>query len=144
MTGETKLEPFPVNVRIKISALWVAMLFAFAFVGIFSLYRADFRADLEAGEIIGLEIDEWFLFGVTAYAVIPSLMVFLTLVLRPRVNRVVNIVLSILYTLTIIIGAAGEWGYYVFGSAIEVALLVTIAYYAWAWPREGAPSRSGG
>jgi hypothetical protein len=40
-------------VRLKIPALWTSMLFVFAYVDLFSLYRADFRADLEAGEING-------------------------------------------------------------------------------------------
>ena len=31
VTG-TRLEPSPVNVRIKISALWMSMLFVFAYV----------------------------------------------------------------------------------------------------------------
>jgi hypothetical protein len=47
----TKLEPATVNVRTKISALWTSMLFVFAYVDLFSLYRADFRANLEAGEV---------------------------------------------------------------------------------------------
>ena len=47
------MEPADVNVRIKISALWASMLFVFAYVDLFSLYRPDFRADLEVGEIGG-------------------------------------------------------------------------------------------
>ena len=39
MTAETKYEPSNVSVRTKISALWTAMLFVFAYVDIFSLYR---------------------------------------------------------------------------------------------------------
>lgn len=70
--------------------------------------------------------------------VIPSLMLFCALILRPQVNRIANIVLSILYALTIIAAAIGEWSYYVLGSAVEVALLATIAYYAWTWPRARA------
>jgi len=50
-THRTKLEPSNVNVRIKLSALWTSMLFVFAYVDLFSLYRPDFRADVEAGEI---------------------------------------------------------------------------------------------
>jgi hypothetical protein len=76
MTAEAKLEPSNVNVRVKISALWTSMLFVFAYVDLFSLYRADFRADLEAGEINGFTINQSFLLGTTAYVVIPSLMVF--------------------------------------------------------------------
>src|SRR3990172_7031780 len=136
MTAEEKFEPFPVNVRIKISALWTAMLFVFAYVDLFSLYRADFRADVEAGEIGGVTVNQSFLLGTTVYVVIPSLMVFCALILRPRVNRIANIVLSIVYALTIIAGAIGEWNYYILGSAIEVALLAAIVYYAWTWPRE--------
>jgi hypothetical protein len=134
MAAETKLEPFHVNVRIKISALWTSMLFVFAYVDLFSLYRADIRADLESGEISGFTVNRSFLLGTTVYVVIPSLMVFLALILRPRVNRIANIALGIVYALTIVAGAVGEWSYYILGSAIEVALLATIAYYAWTWP----------
>jgi hypothetical protein len=132
---ETTFEPFPVNVRVKISALWTSMLFVFAYVDLFSLYRADFRADLEAGEVGGFDVDQAFLFGTTVYVVIPSLMVFGALVLRPRVNRIANIALSAVYALTIVGGAVGEWNYYILGSGIEVALLAAVAYYAWTWPK---------
>lgn len=132
--------PAHVSVRTKISALWTAMLFVFAYVDIFSLYRPDFRADVEAGQIAGFTIGQSFLLGVTIYIAIPSLMVFASLVLRPSVNRIVNIALSIGYSLTIIGGAIGEWNYYIFGSAIEVALLAAIVYYSWTWPKLASPA----
>jgi hypothetical protein len=128
-------EPAPVNVRIKLAALWTSMLFVFAYVDLFGLYRADVRADLEAGEIAGFTINQSFLAGTTAYVVIPSLMVFGVLVLRPALNRIANLALGTIYALTIVGSAVGEWGYYVLGSAIEVALLASIGYYAWTWPR---------
>jgi hypothetical protein len=140
MTAGTKLERSPVNVRIKLSALWTSMLFVFAYVDLFSLYRPDFRADLEAGEIGDFTVNQSFLLGTTAYVVIPSLMVFLSLVLRPRVSRIANIALSVVYALTIIAGAIGEWNYFVLGSAVEVMLLAAIVYYAWTWPKEASPT----
>lgn len=130
-----KFELANVNVRIKISGLWTAMLFVFAYVDIFSLYRPDFRADIEAGRVGGFSVGQTFLLGTTIYIMIPSLMVFAALVLRPGVNRLVNVALSTIYALTIIAGAIGEWNYYILGSAIEVALLASISYYAWTWPR---------
>jgi Family of unknown function (DUF6326) len=138
MTVETKFEPFTVNVRIKISALWTSMLFVFAYVDLFSLYRPDYRADLEAGEIGGFTVNQSFLLGTTVYVVIPSLMVSCALILRPRVNRIANIALSAVYGLTIMAGAIGEWTYYIVGSVVEVALLAAIVYYAWTWPK-GTP-----
>lgn len=141
MTAGTKLEAFPVNVRVKISALWASMMFIFAYVDLFSFYRSDVRADIEAGEIFGFTINQSFLLGTTAYIVIPALMVFGALVLRPRISRIVNIALSVVYALTIVGGAIGEWNYYLLGSAIEVVLLAAVAYYAWTWPK-AAPVRS--
>jgi hypothetical protein len=138
--AEAKFEPATVNVRTKISALWTSMLFVFAYVDLFSLYRPDFRADLEAGEVGGFTLNQSFLLGTTAYVVIPSLMVFSTLVLHPRLNRVANIALGIVYIVTIVIGAVGEWSYYILGSAVEVAMLAAIVYYAWTWPKQAPPA----
>ena len=131
----TTFEPFTVNVRLKISALWTAMLFVFAYVDLFSLYRPDFRADVEAGKVGGFTVDQSFLLATTAYVVIPGVMVFASLVLRPRLSRLVNLTLSVVYAATIAAGAVGEWGYYVLASAVEVVLLALIAYYAWTWPK---------
>jgi len=142
MTAETSFEPSNVNVRVKISALWTSMLFVFAYVDLFSLYRPDVRADLDAGEVGGFTVNQSFLLGTTVYVVVPSLMVFGALVLRPRVNRIANIALGIAYALTIVAGAFGEWNYYILGSAIEVALLAALVYYAWAWPKETHKARS--
>jgi hypothetical protein len=66
MPAETRFELSNVNVRIKISALWTSMLFDFAYVDLFSLYRADVRADLEAGEVGGFTVNQLFLLGTTA------------------------------------------------------------------------------
>ena len=140
MSAETKLELSNVNVRIKISALWTSMLFVFIYVDHYSLFRADIRADIEAGKMSGFTINQLFLLVVTAYVAIPALMVFLSLILRPGVNRVANIVLGVIYALTIVAGAIGEWNYYILGSVIEVMLLAAIVYYAWTWPKEARPT----
>jgi hypothetical protein len=138
----SQLEPLVVNARLRISALWVSMLFVFLYVDLFSLYRPDVRADLEAGELGGFTVGQGFLLGITAYVVIPSLMVFGTLVLPPQACRVANIGLAALYALTIIAGAVDERSqvYYVAGSVVEVALLVGVVYYAWCWPRASTAS----
>ncbi len=121
--------------RFKISALWASMLFIFVYVDLFSLYRADVRADIAAGQVAGFTINQAFLLGTTVYVLIPSLMVALALILRPRVDRLANIALGIIYAVTIVAGAIGEWNYYILGSAVEVAVLGTIVCYAWTWPK---------
>jgi Family of unknown function (DUF6326) len=124
-----------INPRFKIAALWTSMLFVFVYVDLFSLYRSDVRADIEAGEIAAFSIGQGFLLGVTVYVALPSLMLFLSLVLPVRVARMANIVLAAVYIPTIVGSAVGEWNYFILGSAIEAALLVGIVYYAWTWPK---------
>ena len=135
MSATTDYRDSWINPRFKMAALWASMMFVFAYVDLFSLYRADIRADLEAGKMFVFTIGQGFLLGVTLYIVIPSLMVFLSLVLPVKMNRVANIVLPVIYGITIVGGAVGEWNYYILGSAIEVALLAGIAYYALTWPK---------
>ncbi len=134
----TGFAPCPVNVRIKLSGLWTALLLVFAYVDIFSLYRPDFRAGVEAGQVGGFAVTQTFLLATTIYVVIPSLMVFVTLVAPPRVNRIANMALGVVYALTIAAGAVGEWSYYIAGSAVEVALLAAIVHQARTWPRSTA------
>jgi hypothetical protein len=51
------------------------------------------------------------------------------------VCRSVNLVLAILYIASIVAAAIGESAYYLFLSAVEIAVLVLIIRYAWTWPR---------
>jgi hypothetical protein len=124
-----------ISPRVKIAALWASMLFVFVYVDLFSLYRADVRADIDAGELAAFTIGQGLLLGLTVYVALPSMMLFLSLVLPVRVARPANTVLAALYLPTIVGSAVGEWAYFILGSAIEAALLVGIVYYTWTWPK---------
>jgi len=113
------------------------MLFVFAYVDIFGFYRADVLDAARDGKVAttALTINQMFLTAALIYILLPSVMVVLSLVLRPRVNRMTNVVVSVLYSLTIVYSCRGEtWVYYLLGSAVEVVLLLAIARTAWKWP----------
>lgn len=135
MSATTHYQDYWINPRIKIAALWTSMMFVFAYVDLFSMYRADIRADIEAGEMFAFTIGQGFLLGVTIYIVVPSLMLFLSLILPVRVTRIASMIVAVLYAVTIAGGAIGEWNYYILGSLTEVALLAGVVYYAWTWPK---------
>ena len=83
----------------------------------------------------GFTVNQGFLAFTLIYILPAVLMVVLSLLLRPRVNRIANIVVSLVYLITIIGLCIGEtWVYYLLGSLIEVILLVAIARTAWKWP----------
>jgi hypothetical protein len=125
-----------VDVKLVLSALWIAMLFVFAYVDIFGFLRADvLKAALNGEVVAGFTVNQGFLTFTLIYILLPALMVVLSLLLKPRVNRLVNIVVSLAYLITIIGLCIGEtWVYYLLGSFIEVILLVAIARTAWKWP----------
>lgn len=135
MSTTTDYQDFWINPRIKIAALWTAMLFVFVYVDLFSLYRADVRADIEAGKIAAFTIGQGYLLAVTIYVLVPSLMVFLSLAMPVRATRMTNIVLAVLYAVTVAGSAIGEWNYFILGSIAEAALLAGVVYYAWTWPK---------
>jgi hypothetical protein len=136
MSATTHYQDYWINPRIKIAALWTSMMFIFAYVDLFSLYRADVRADIEAGKMFAFTIGQGFLLGVTIYILVPSLMLFLSLVLPVRVTRMANIVAAVLYAVTTAGSAIGESNYYyILGSLTEAALLAGVVYYAWTWPK---------
>jgi hypothetical protein len=140
--GNTRtFEDVKVGVRCKIAALWIAMLFLFAYGDIFGLFSPGRIQEVMAGEISGITITQIFLFAVSLYVAIASVMVFFSLVLSPTGNRWANIVLPSLYVVSIVASAIGETSaYYWFLSIAESVLLLLIVWYAWTWPRrEGTP-----
>jgi hypothetical protein len=138
MSATSDYQDYWINPRIKIAALWTAMLLIFAYVDLFGLFRSNVRADIESGKIAGFTIGQGYLLGVMIYVVVPALMVFLSLVVRVRVIRMVNIVAAVLYAVTVAGSAVGEWNYFILGSLVEAALMAGVVYYAWTWPKATA------
>jgi hypothetical protein len=139
----TILEDVKINIKIKLSVLWVTVMFLFAYVDIMGKYQTGHIEDIMAGEVAGFQITQVWILGVIILMAIPSLMVFLSIALKPKVNRWANIIVGILYII-VVLGSffIGEppWVYYVFGSIVEAVLLSLIVVYAWKWPKqEGQP-----
>ncbi len=138
--GASALEDRPPNRRVVISGLWVAMLFCYAYVDIFAFYRADVLSGALQGRVAGtgVTIGQEFLAGATLYVLVPILMVVGSLLLPVRVTRWANLVVSLGYAASVVALAIGDpWLYYLVGSAVEVVLLLAIAWLAWTWPRRG-------
>jgi hypothetical protein len=137
----TNLHDAGVDVKIVLNGLWVSMLFVFAYVDIFGFWRADVINGALHGKVprAGFAIDQTFLALTTVYILIPSLMVAVSLLAPARINRPTNVVVSLLYVVSVVLSALGEtWVYFILGSVVEVALLLTIARVAWAWPSRPA------
>lgn len=130
-------EDVRVNVKTLLAALWVAIMFLFIYVDHFALFETGILEDLIAGELAGFPITQTFLLLGLALMAIPILMIFLSLALKARINRFLNLIVGIIYIVVVLGNMIGEtWWFYIFGSVVEIVLLLLIVRYAWTWPRE--------
>jgi hypothetical protein len=128
-----------VQVRLKLSALWVSLMFCYVYGDLFGFFEQKNLSEIVSGQagFIGTQAG---LLAAALSVAIPSLMVFLTLVLKTSASRWANIVLGAVYTVIIIATMPGAWMFYVFLGVIEAVLSVAIVGYAWTWPRQDVPA----
>jgi len=132
----TNLTNTPLDVRFKLSALWVALMFIYIYVDHFDLYTTGDLENIIAGKMGPFAITQSSLLQAMLLMMIPSLMIFLCIVLKPKPNRWTNIAVAILYIAVCVANIIGEtWYFYIFATAIEIILLALIVRYAWTWPR---------
>jgi hypothetical protein len=137
MVTMNDLAEIKVNNRVVISSLWISMLLVYAYVDIFSLFRADVLQNALEGRVFVFDANQWFFVFTTGYVLIPSVMIFLTLILKARLVRSLNVIIPLLYILTISGSVVGEeWWYYWMGSIFEVIILLILIRFAWKWPKK--------
>ena len=126
-------EDFQINVKLKISALWIAVMFCYVYGDYIQIYVPGILA--KAMEVKATTETQYQFFAVALLMAIPSVMIFFTLVVKPKINRWLNIILSTLYIIMLIATNLTEtWVFYLFLTAIEVLISVAIIWYAWNWP----------
>lgn len=131
-------EDLKVNVRLKLSALWVTLMLFYIYADILGFYTLGNIEKIASGEIGGVQISEGFLLGMAVWMALPSLMVFLSLTVKASLNRWVNILAGIVSLL--VLGATffvGEFSArYTFQAVVEAVLMVSIVWLAIKWPRQ--------
>ena len=133
----TLLDEVKVHVKVRISALWVSVMFCYIYCDYFELYQPGKLPRMLQGRMGPFATSPWALFAGALMMAIPSVMVFLSLTLPARVNRLANIILGAAYSaiMLAILATPGLWAYYRLMGALETALSVLIVWEAWTWPR---------
>lgn len=136
MRREAELEDVRIPVRLKLSLAWAALMFFYIYGDYFGLYVPGQLRGMLAGQGPTGPVSEGGLAIVAVLTVLPGLMVFLSIMLPPRVSRWVNFAMGLLYTLIVLatLVAFRPWLFYLIYSLIEMALTLWIAWYAWSWP----------
>ncbi len=134
------LENQKVNIKIKLAALWASATFCYLYGDYFQLYTPDKVNSLITGEN-NLDSPIKLLIA-SIILVIPSVMVAASIILKPKINRILNIIFGTLFTLMMVfigINSMTEWySFYVFMAFTESIITFLIVWYAWKWPKEKA------
>lgn len=139
MNPTNRLEDFNVPVKLKLSALWTSVMFCYIYGDYFWLYQpGKLQAMLEGKMAPFGSVTQGVLLGTTISMVIPSVMIFLSLVLKPGLSRWTNIIVGALYTVFVLLTMQGAWWFYLFLGTVDMVLTALIVWYAWKWPRQPA------
>ena len=138
----TQMEDVRVNIKIRLSALWAAMMLLYIYADILSLFRPGQIEEMIAGNMGPFPVTQGSLFVASILMIIPALMVVLSLALKPKVNRWANLIFGVLYTFVNISNLLGEtWVYYISFGIVEIALTLLIVWHAWKWSGNRASSK---
>ncbi|HUF17209.1 MAG TPA: DUF6326 family protein [Thermoanaerobaculia bacterium] len=138
------MDDVKIHVKMKISALWVSLMLCYIYGDYFGLYKPGMLQAMLEGRIPPLgPVTQGVLVGTSLMMTVPALMVFLSLVLPPVVNRWSNIVLGTVYTIIMVITMPGAWLFYLFLGVVEIVLSLSIVWYAWSWPRHETTTAEG-
>ena len=133
-----QLEDFKINIKIKLSALWASVTLCYLYGDYFELYVPKQAEGLVNGT--NLLDSPTKLFAASFLLAVPALMVSLTMILKPTINRWLNIIFGVFFTvimLLIAVTSIAPWrAFYVFLAVIESIITSLIVLYAWKWPKQ--------
>ena len=129
----------PVPVQVRIAAAWTSFMLIYIYVDILNFYKPGVINGILAGRIWEFDISATLLTLFLGSVSVPAMMVWLSITLPARVNRVTNLLVASLLIPYSIFNAAGEswdWApFYGLSIGLEVLLLAFILRSAWTWPR---------
>ena len=118
------------DVRIILSALWVALMLTYLLGDVLRIFSGDFKA----GAIGGIQITQIMWFGIAILMMIPIVMVFLSLTLKYPAIRWATIIVAIFFFLFNLVGLPTyPSAYDKFLIIVGLVFNVLTVWYAWKW-----------
>lgn len=119
--------------RTKISMLWIVVMINMAFADILSFITPGALAEMMTGTAGGIQLNQLLIFVFAVLIEIPIAMIFLSRVLKPKLNRVMNLVAGVI-SIVFVIGGGSAYLHYIFIAAVEVLCMLAIMWMAWKLP----------
>lgn len=123
-----------ISINEKISLLWVVVMFTMVFADILSFVTPGMMKQVVDGTT-DVKITQPMLLVFAVLLQIPIIMIFLSRVLKRKVNRILNIVASVVTILFVVAGGSRYLHYYFFAS-IEVLCMIYIIVLSIKWKED--------
>ena len=138
--SHSALEDLRMPVQVKLAAAWTSFMFLYVYVDILKLFMPGTIDDILVGIVWEFDVSQVFVTVALTLMAVPILMVFLSMTLPARANRLMNLIVAPIYVVVSAFNALGEsWTYYyTLSIGLEVIVLALIVRYAWTWPRRTA------
>jgi hypothetical protein len=132
------LENYTPPTKLKLSALWTSTMFCYVYGDFFSLYVPKKIERIMEGQSGVGDTTPLALLSFALLMTIPSVMITLSLMLKPALNRWLNISMGVFFTLImaliLVTSFAKEWMmFYSYLAAVEIVLTSAIVWVAWKW-----------
>lgn len=116
------------HLKMKISTLWIVVMFNMVFADILTLYIPEFLQEIVTGAT-PVQITQELMFIMAIIIEIPIIMIFLSRILKPGTNKLANITASII-TIFFVTAGGSLIPHYIFFATIEVICLLLIIRYS--------------
>ncbi len=139
-TGPQPLTNYRINIKIKLAVLWTALMFLYIYADYFRLMTPEKLEKMMKLQTPMGPTSPGLLVIFSVILIIPTLMIFLSILLKPQINKWLNIVIATLYAgisiLIIVSGFDNEWQtFFVLFNFVEILVFAIIISQAWKWPR---------
>ncbi len=119
-----------IDVRITLSALWIALMLNNLLGDVLRIFAGDFKA----GEIEGVKVSQGVWLGIAIFMLIPIVMVLLSLTLPHKANRWANMIVPIIIFIFNLLGVSTYPGIYdKFLIIVGLGINALTVWYAWEW-----------
>jgi len=132
-----------VDVRIIISALWAARMLSSLHGDVVRFFQPGMLKEMIAGTT-AVQVTNELLLIMSILMAVPILMSFLSLVLKEKTNRRVNLITGIffvMFDLAYLCGTLFLWSFSVsetFWAVMYLVFVALVVWYAWKWPEREA------
>ena len=137
-TKKTKiLKSTKIDIKIRLAALWLVFMLLYIYTDFYKLYMPEKIQAIMSGVIDGFEVTQISLLLIAVVTIIPACMIYLSLILNDKANRLLNIVLGIFHVIIGVVNIIGAtWHFYIFYGVLLIIVAILIVLNAWKWPIE--------